>query len=166
MYYSTTKNRCMEPREMHMMHLENVLLKDLKEGTLDWETTNELTDAYITKTREERERLHKLVKSAVQVNRLLMDLTMTSIRQKPTTPPLHLRTPILEFYRQVALGYIRKHGRISADQLRRTLEKSGYTVHGQALTHVFRDDRFQQVSYRRSSWGGAKGRFINVWKAA
>jgi hypothetical protein len=163
MYNSTTKNKLMKESDMHMMHIENVLLKDLKEGTLSWSGTNRLTDAYIGKVKADRERLNRLLKTSASLNQLLFDLLRLPVetKAKPVRKPFDL-----ESYRLVALGYLRRHGRISADTLRRVLVNNGYNVLGQTLTHVFRDKRFVQVHYKRSNWGGANGRYINIWEAA
>jgi hypothetical protein len=164
MYNSKTKNKLMDESDMHMMHIENVLLKDLKEGTLSWGGTNRLTAAYIGKVKADRKRLHNLLKTSANLNQLLFD-----ILRAPATRKKHLSKPLalaLESYRLVALGYLRKHGQISADTLRSVLIDNGYKVSGQLLTHVFRDKRFVQSHYRRSEWGKANGRYINIWQAA
>jgi hypothetical protein len=174
-YFSESKKQYMDIRDMHMMHIENVLLKDLKEDTLPGGLQAALLDAYITKNQDERQRLHRLLKASKTLIKLLMDTLTSGPRRsalgflwdvgtgktKETRPTL-----TLEQYRQEALDYIKLHGRVSADQLRRRIERSGYHVDGQTLTHVFRDKRFEQVGYRRSSFAGAKGRFINNWTAA
>ena len=169
-YFSTSKNKLMQIRDMHMMHIENVLLKDLKEDHLGQREQAALLDEYIIKTRVERSRLHQLLKHSAGLNRLLLDLVATPSTQPVTrrsAMPVKLVTHgILALYRQVALSFIRQFGRISADQLRSELQESGHDVNGQILTHVFRDPRFEQVGYRRSTWAGAKGRFVNNWTAA
>jgi hypothetical protein len=164
MYHSTTKNKWMKESDMHMMHIENVLLKDLDESTLSWGGTNRLTREYIKKAKADREYLHKLLKTSASLNRLLFDI----LGAKPVYVP---KKPVsvttdLDTYRLVALGYIRRYGLVSADTLRTILTAQGFKVSGQTLTHVFRDKRFVQTHYRRSTWGGANGRFINTWKAA
>ena len=171
MYYSISKRKYMDPSEMHMMHIENVLLKDLKDDNLGWKETNALTEAYIAKSKEDREKLHRMVKSATGVNRLLMDLitlpkSVYVPRQKPKPSVASVRYNQLDFYRSVAVKHAEKFGYISADALRSLLEQRGQRVNGQTLQHVFRSPRFVQVGHRRTEWGGAKGRFINTWKAA
>ena len=177
---SKTKNKPMKIEDMHMMHIENVLLKDFREDNLDWVSTNYLTKVYIAKSKVNREKLHGMVKKATGVNRLLLDLIRIpevrfptlfiknpGFKQKPvsTKPQLH-RYMALDHYRTVAVQYIAENGYISADTLRTVLKARGEEVNGQTLTHVFRDPRFVQAGYRRSQWDGAKGRFINTWKAA
>ena len=164
MYHSKSKNKHMKESDMHMMHIENVLLRDLKYNDLSWGATNRLTREYITKVQADREHLHTLLKVSAQVNHLLFDL----IGAKSVT--LH-RKPVgvnmdLEKYRRTALEYLKYSGTISADTLRRILTNAGVKVNGQTLTHVFRDKRFVQIHHRRSQWTGANGRFINTWQAA
>lgn len=161
MYHSTTKNKWMKESDMHMMHIENVLLKDLDESTLSWGATNRLTREYIKKSKADREYLHKLLKTSASLNRLLFDI----LGAKPAKKPVSVDTD-LETYRTFALAYLRLSTVISADTLRTVLTYNGYKVSGQTLTHVFRDKRFVQVHHKRSEWGGANGRFINTWQAA
>ena len=173
MYYSTSKGKYMEESQMHMMHIENVLLKDMEDDTLGWKETNRLTAAYIAKSKEDREKLHRMVKRATGLNRLLIDLISMPravfVKHQPAKPKpsvASVRYNQLDFYRSVALKHVGTAGYISADTLRSLLEQRRQRVNGQTLTHVFRDERFVQASYRRSEWDGAKGRYINVWKAA
>tara|TARA_R110000772_G_scaffold267971_3_gene393561 strand:+ start:5697 stop:6239 length:543 start_codon:yes stop_codon:yes gene_type:complete len=178
-YFSTSKGKKMKIKDMHMMHIENVLLKDLKIDNLSQPLQAALLKEYIFKIQETRQDLHERLKNERVANGVLVELFIierrarkaleTAQQAKPAvaTSAFPNKTVIpLEFYRQVALELIKKHGRVSADQLRKDLEDSGYKVSGQALTHVFRDDRFEQVGYRRSSWAGARGRYINNWTAA
>ena len=163
-YNSTSKGKSMPIEDMHMMHLENVLLKDLRVDNLKWYTQAAILSEYITKVRANREHVHMLLRIEKGTASLLLDLLKVPVKNAPTN---HFEAGLsLEFYRQTAIAYIRIHGRISADQLRAKLEKDGHTPHGQTLTHVFRDKRFEQVGYRRSSFAGAKGRFINNWTVA
>jgi hypothetical protein len=154
----------MKESDMHMMHIENVLLKDLDESTLSWGATNRLTREYIKKSKADREYLHKLLKTSASLNRLLFDiLGAKSVTRK--VKPVSVNTD-LETYRTFALAYLRLSTSISADTLRSLLVDAGIKVSGQTLTHVFRDKRFVQTHYRRSTWGRANGRYINTWQAA
>jgi len=162
-YNSTSKGKSMPIEDMHMMHLENVLLKDLRVDNLNWYTQAAILSEYITKVRANREHVNRLLRIEKGTASLLLDLLKMPVGYQK---PVKGASVSLELYRQTAMAYIRIHGRISADQLRAKLEKDGYTVDGQTLTHVFRDKRFEQVGYRRSSFAGAKGRFINNWTVA
>jgi hypothetical protein len=161
MYYSSSKRKNMNPEDMHMMHLENVLLKDLRDDSLGWRETNELTQAYIAKVKAYREQLNREHKAARAVNRLLLDVVLgkaVKVRRQPAD--------LLEVYRQEALKHIGYHGRISADTLRDIIRMKGIPLDGAVLPNVFRDKRFEQIGYHRSTWPGARGRFINIWSAA
>jgi len=190
-YFSESKNKNMEISDMHLLHIENVLVRDkesMAKGTgsiLGLIQYDAMVHEYIVKSKADRAEKVRLLKNSVGMNKMLSDLialpkeiptqafgpqglTPTQLANARLEAKGFERVPVhhmvdLRFARNVAIRYIQNTGRISADVLRYILQDEGGLINGQVLTHVFRDKRFKQIGYQRSEWAGAKGRFINVW---
>ena len=161
-YESQSRNQTMEIEDMHQVHIKNVLLKNMKRCILTYRVEQEMVRVYIQKVTVAQKQLYKKLNGSRGVARLLLDILTSG----PVQPSRDEQRVMLALYRKIARALIDLHGEVSADVIRKSLGLLGIEVNGSVLSHVFKSPYFQQKHYKRSSWAGANGRYINTWIAA
>ena len=171
-YYSTKNAGYVTITGMNTQHILNAISKVRNGNHWYYDRDSTVLVGLLTELEARNaKRMTELEERLNHYKKLALALSYGGIRrsaQMASAPVTEISFSKLDDLRQIALTIARQKGLVTADTLRTeyAARNSGFRTAadiGPYLPYVFRDSRFKQIGFLRSTFPRNKGRFINVW---